>query len=87
MFVFGFGIRTSLTVLVAIVAVRKYGIIAMMTGKRMKHAAMGRAKRSSMWGYTCAHHGAGVTDVLPSSDLVRQLQAARTKRVALMLEA
>jgi hypothetical protein len=74
---FGLGIRISLSVLVGIVAMRKYGIMAMVTGKRMKHAAIGRAKRSARKGWSCAHSGHGVTDQLPSANLVNELKAAR----------
>lgn len=41
----GFTINLSLLILAGIVTIRHYGIHAMLTGRRMRHAAKGRAKR------------------------------------------
>lgn len=76
---FGLEIRISLALLVFNLAVRKYGIVAVITGQQMKHAAVGRAKRSRRG--TCGHSGAGVGDLLPASDLIAQLKESREKVV------
>lgn len=73
---FGFGIRLSLTVLTLIVAVRRYGIIAVITGKKVKHAAAGRARRTSQWART---HGASTGYNLRAMDLVHTLRRERAE--------
>jgi hypothetical protein len=81
---FGFGIRLSLTVLTLIVAVRRYGIVATVTGKKIKHAATGRARRSGQWDRA---HGASTGYNLRAMDLVHTLRQERMGRVAMTLAA
>jgi hypothetical protein len=76
---FGVEMRITMAFLVFTLAVRKYGIVAAITGQQMKHAAIGRAKRSRRG--TCGHAGAGVGDLLPASILIAQLKESREKVV------
>jgi len=71
---FGLGVRVALTLVTIIVSLRRYGILATLTGKRMKHAAIGRAKRVK--GHVDLHYGARVTDHFVR-DIVANLRAER----------
>lgn len=79
---FGFGIRSALVFFTILVAIRRYGVVATITGKRMKHAAIGRAKRVK--GHVDMHCGARVTDHF-ARDIVAQLRAERLVIVMMAL--
>lgn len=74
--IFDCGITLALLMVTLLVAVRRYGLWAMATGVMMKHAAIGRANRSSIWGYCPSHRlgGCTVTDVMPAARLIERLQ-------------
>lgn len=71
--VFQTGVSLALHLVFAIVVVRRYGMLALATGKRARHAAMGRAK--SRW-YPALHHGARIGNHA-ARDLIRQLRRER----------
>jgi len=66
-------LRLSLVVLRMVFA--RYGVWAMATGKRVRHAAVGRARRSS-WTGAPLHSGYSA-GAHPASDLIRYLRRER----------
>lgn len=72
---FDFGVRTALTLVVAMVVVRRYGVLALATRNRVRHAAIGRARRS--WSYIGSHTKAIVGNNLHAGELVHRLRRER----------
>lgn len=71
----GTGIRVSLRLIVVIIAFRRYGLHAMATRRKIRHAAIGRAKRS--WSYIGSHTSTIVGSNVVASELVAQLRRER----------
>lgn len=64
----------ALTLALSLMVVRRYGIIALATGKRARHAAIGRARGSLL--YANLHSGARIGNHT-ARDLINHLRRER----------